>query len=141
HGNYEYYLWKKAQELESLGESAEELTGKPRKTAVEPTRALAQQSPAAPTSEGSTRRALTKTQARLEKQVARLEAEIAHLEEKVNAREAELANPDLYHDFGKWNLLHQEQEGWKRDLDRLTARWESLSAELEDVKHKLTAWS
>jgi ATP-binding cassette subfamily F protein 3 len=140
HGNYEYYLWKKAQELESITESTEELTGKQRKRSPEPTRALAQQSPAASTPAGGNRRDMTKTQARLEKQIARLEAEIASLEEKVRARDAELADPALYQDFGKWNLLHQEQEGWKRDLDRMTARWESLSAELEDVKHKLAAW-
>ena len=32
-----------------------------------------------------------------------------------------------------------EQDSWKRDLERLTSRWETLSAELEDVKQKLTA--
>lgn len=139
HGNYEYYLWKKAQDLQSIMESTEELTAKPRQTAPAPTRALAQQATATSAPAGSNRRDLTKTQTRLEKQVARLEAEIALLEEKVNAREVELADPALYQDFGKWNLLHQEQEEWKRDLDQLTARWESLAAELEDVKHKLAA--
>jgi len=57
----------------------------------------------------------------------------------VKARDLELADPKLYEDFGKWNSLHQEQETWKRDLDRMTARWASLSAELEEVKRKLEA--
>lgn len=139
HGNYEYYLWKKAQELESITETTEELAGKSRGKSPEPTRAMAQQSPAAPKRSGDDRRDLTKTHARLEKQVARLEEQIADLEQKVKARDVELADPELYRDFGKWNVLHQEQDGWKRDLERLTARWESLSAELEEVKHKLTA--
>ena len=52
-------------------------------------------------------------------------------------REIELADPGLYKEFTKWTALHQEQEQWKRDLERLTARWESLSAELEGVKQKL----
>jgi len=85
------------------------------------------------------RRDLTKTQARLEKQVARAEADIADSETKVKARLMELADPKLYEDFGRWNALHLEQESWKRDLERLTSRWESLSAELEEVKQKLTA--
>jgi ATP-binding cassette subfamily F protein 3 len=139
HGNYEYYLWKKAQELESITETTEELAGKSRGKSAEPTRAMAQQVPAPPKPSGGDRRDLTKTLARLEKQVARSEAEIADLEQKVKARDIELADPELYRDFGKWNVLHQEQDGWKRDLERLTARWESLSAELEEVKHKLTA--
>jgi ATP-binding cassette subfamily F protein 3 len=50
-----------------------------------------------------------------------------------------LADPKLYAEFDRWNLLHQEQETWQRDLERLTARWESLSAELEGVKQKLGA--
>jgi ATP-binding cassette subfamily F protein 3 len=139
HGNYEYYLWKKAQELESITETTEELAGKSRGKSPEPTRAMAQQIPAPPKPSGGDRRDLTKTHARLEKQVARLEGEIADLEQKVKGRDVELADPELYRDFGKWNVLHQEQDGWKRDLERLTARWESLSAELEEVRHKLAA--
>jgi ATP-binding cassette subfamily F protein 3 len=80
-----------------------------------------------------------KTQARLEKQVSRAEAEIAEAEAKVKARDAELADPKLYEEIGKWNVLHEEQDVWKRDLERLTARWETLSAELEGVKQKLGA--
>ncbi len=139
HGNYEYYLWKKAQELESITETTEELSGGSRDKSAEPTRAMAQQIPAAPKHTGGNRRDLVKTLARLEKQVARSEAEIVDLEQKVRARDIELADPELYQDFGKWNVLHQEQEEWKRDLERMTARWESLSAELEEVKHKLAA--
>lgn len=136
-GDYEYYLWKKAQEFESIKETSEELEGKAQGKSVAPTRAMAQQiQPKAPVGD---RRDLTKTQARLDKQVTRAEADIAEVESKVKAREVELADPKLYEDFGRWNALHQEQEAWKRDLERLTARWESLSAELEEIKSKLAA--
>ena len=138
-GDYEYYLWKKTQEFESIKESTEELDGKPQSKASAPTRAMTQQIQSPPKESGNERRDLTKTQARLEKQVARAESEIAELESKVKARELELADSSLYKDFGKWNVLHQEQDGWKRDLERMTARWESLSAELEGVKQKLGA--
>jgi ATP-binding cassette subfamily F protein 3 len=138
-GDYEYYLWKKAQEFESIKETKEELDGKSQAKSSAPTRAMAQQIQALPKESGGDRRDLTKTQARLEKQVTRAESEIAELENKVKAREIELADPALYKEFGKWNVLHQEQDVWKRDLERLTSRWESQSAELEEVKQKLGA--
>jgi len=136
-GDYEYYLWKKAQEFESIKETSEELEGTLGNGAPTPTRAIAQQ--IRPKASAVERRDLSKTQARLEKQIARAEADIAASESKVKARDLELADPKLYEDFGKWNSLHQEQETWKRDLDRMTARWASLSAELEEVKRKLEA--
>ena len=138
-GDYEYYLWKKAQEFESIKETKEELDGKPQAKSSAPTRAMAHQTQAPSKELGRDRRDLTKTHARLEKQVSRAESEIAELENKVKTRETELADPALYKEFGKWNVLHQEQDGWKRDLERLNARWESLSAELEEVKQKLGA--
>jgi len=137
-GDYEYYLWKKAQEFESIKESSEELTAKPPqdKTAG-PTKAMASQS--APKSSAADRRDLNKTQTRLEKQVARAEAEIADHESKIKERDQLLADPAVYQEFAKWNDLHQEQDLWKKELERLTARWESLSSELADVKQKLAA--
>ncbi len=140
-GDYEYYLWKKAQEFESIKETKEELDGKPQAKSSGPTRAMVQQIKTPPKDSGGNRRDLTKTHARLEKQVARAESEIADLEQKVKARESELADPALYKEFEKWNVLHQEQDGLKRDLERMTSRWESLSAEFEKVKKDLEAQS
>lgn len=136
-GDYEYYLWKKAQEFESIKESSEELDGKHHGKTAGPTKAMALQS--APKSSAGDRRDLNKTQARLEKQVARAEAEIAEQETKIKERDQVLADPALYQEFAKWNGLHQEQDMWKKDLERLTARWESLASELAEVKQKLAA--
>ncbi len=139
-GDYEYYLWKKAQELESIKESSDDLKGVEHAKTVAPTRAMVSQAPAKPSA--GDRRDLNKAQVRLEKQVARAEAEVDEHETKIKARDLELADPALYKDdFTKWSALHQEQDGWKKDLARLTARWETLSAELEDVKQKLTAFA
>jgi ATP-binding cassette subfamily F protein 3 len=139
-GDYEYYLWKKAQEVESIKETSEELKGTDRGTAAAPTRAMTSQVQAK--SSAGDRRDLNKTQARLEKQVARAEAEIAEYETKIKARDLELADPALYQDEStKWSTLHLEHDGWKKDLARLTTRWETLSAELEEVKQKLTAFA
>ena len=139
-GDYEYYLWKKAQEVESIKETSEELKGTDRGTAAAPTRAMTSQVQAK--SSAGDRRDLSKTQARLEKQVAKAEAEIAEYETKIKARDLELADPALYKDeFSKWSTLHLEHDGWKEELARLTARWETLSAELEEVKQKLSAFA
>jgi len=138
-GDYEYYLWKKTQEFDSIKESSEELVQKSREKDAGPTKAMAAQS--ATKSAAGDRRDLNKTQARLEKQVARAETEIAEHEMKIKERDQMLADPALYQEFSKWNGLHQEQDAWKKELERLTARWESLSSELAEVKQKLAAIS
>ena len=139
-GDYEYYLWKKAQEVESIKETSDDLKGVDRGKTVGPTRAMASQAPSK--SSAGDRRDLNKTQARLEKQVARAEAEIAEFESKIKTRDLELADPALYkNESTKWGALQIEYDGWKKDLARLTARWETLSAELEEVKQKLTAYA
>ena len=122
-------LWKKAQEFESIKESSEELAVEGRESRAAPTKAMASQT--APKVTGrETGVNLTKTQARLEKQVARAEAEIAEQETKIKGPRSELADPALYQEFSKWNGLHKEQDTWKKELERLTARWESLSSRI-----------
>lgn len=138
-GDYEYYLWKKAQEFESIKETSEELGKKTAPKTPVPTKAMTHPARTEPSSYD--RRDLNKTQARLEKQVSRAEAEIAEYEAKIKARDQELADPALYKAFGKWHDLHLQQETWKKELERLTARWEALSAELLGVKQKLEAIS
>ncbi|HEY6085611.1 MAG TPA: ABC-F family ATP-binding cassette domain-containing protein [Nitrospira sp.] len=139
-GDYEYYLWKKAQEFESIKESSEELTGNRQGKSNGSTKVMVSQSSRSQTkSSAGDRRDLNKTQARLEKQVARAETDIAAQEGKIKERDQMLTDPKLYEDFVRWNGLHQEQETWKKELERLTARWESLSAELSDVRQKLEA--
>jgi ATP-binding cassette subfamily F protein 3 len=83
------------------------------------------------------RRELSKTQTRLEKQIAGAEAQIAEIESRVRTRDQELANPALYQDYSRWHELHLEQCRWKEEAERLTARWGSLSQELEGIKQRL----
>ena len=131
-GDYEYYLWKRARELDALQaqEEAQALAPpkkrKPRST-LPPTEATLP-------SHKPTRRDVTKTINRLEKQVARAEEDVTALEERIEARAEELSAPELYRDFPRWNELHQERECWKRELEVLTNRWSALSTELADLK-------
>ncbi len=135
-GDYEYYLWKRSQELEALQKQDEtQASAKP------PTRHTRQRmSPPttnAPPSGAPTRRDMTKTINRLDKQVARSEADIADMEARIKTRAEELAAPALYQDFSRWNTLHQEHESWKHELETLTNRWAALSDKLESLKHQL----
>jgi ATP-binding cassette subfamily F protein 3 len=137
HGDYEYYLWKRAQELESIKESTADLAPTQKQA-----KASSQSLPPPPSAEkgkGGERRELTKSQARLKKQVARAEAEVAELEANIKSRDLELADPNLYQDFARWNDLHQEQDRWRVELERITAKWEALCQELEGVRQRLTA--
>jgi len=132
-GDYEYYLWKRAKELEDQIPPEANLenkkTKKKEKPRPEPTTNGAPSPSVAPAT--PSRRDLSKTIARLEKQVAKMEEDIATLEEQIKVRDVELANPATYQDYARWNGLHQEREQWTRDLDRLTHKWGDLSATLD----------
>ena len=134
-GDYEYYLWKRSQEFEAL--KAQEEAQKPSGEKKQKTRKLSPAAKAIPPSKIPTRRDMTKTINRLEKQVARSEEDITALEDRIKARTEELATPELYRDFPRWNELHQEHERWKEELDALTNQWSALSTELADLKDQL----
>jgi ATP-binding cassette subfamily F protein 3 len=144
-GDYEYYCWKRAKELEDQvppeAKSEKKKSKKkenPRKekpTTEHVTNGTATTS-VAPTT--PSRRDLSKSIARLDKQVAKAEEDIATLEEQIKARDLELAAPATYQDYARWNILHQEREKWSRDLDRLTHKWGDLSAQLESHKSQIS---
>ena len=141
-GDYEYYLWKRAQELKSIKETTDELAPREHRRAKARSKPASQHGMPPPPQgykipQGATRRERSKAQARLEQQVARVEAEIAELESCIRKRDQELADPILYQDFARWNALHLEQQGWKKDVERLTAQWGDLSQELDGVKQKV----
>ena len=73
----------------------------------------------------------------MEKQVSRTEQEIEILEKHIKARGVELAKPELYQDFSRWNELHLEHERWKNDLEILTNKWSDLSSQLESKKQEM----
>ena len=132
-GDYEYYLWKRAQELEALKAEEEALARpkqrKPRRTPTPTEAPLSSKKP--------TRREMTKSINRLEKQVARSEEDITAMEKRIKARAEELSAPELYQDFPRWNELHQEHERWKEELDVLTNQWSALSTKLAELKNQL----
>ena len=144
-GDYEYYCWKRAKELEDQippeakpqkkKSKKKEKPPKEKPTTEHVTNGTATTS-VAPTT--PSRRDLSKSIARLDKQVAKAEEDIATLEEQIKARDLELAAPATYQDYARWNILHQEREKWSRDLDRLTHKWGDLSAQLESHKSQIS---
>jgi ATP-binding cassette subfamily F protein 3 len=138
YGDYEYYLWKRAQELDSITQtSADPHPTAARPRAQRPGSGAPPPGPSGPRPHQPDRRVLSKSRARLEQQVAQAEAEIAELETRIKNRDRDLADLTLYQDFSRWQELYHEQERWKEDLERLTAKWSDLSQELEEAKKKL----
>ena len=137
-GDYEYYLWKRAQELDSIKGSQEDVAPTQKQAAHSDTKNNSTPGTAS-RSAAADRRDMSKAQARLEKQIARAEAEIVELESRLKARDLELADPAVYEKQDQWHTLHVEQGRWKAELERLTARWTALGEELESVKQKLQA--
>ncbi|WP_447969214.1 ABC-F family ATP-binding cassette domain-containing protein [Nitrospira sp. M1] len=140
-GDYEYYLWKRAQEWESIKQSTKNIdSAKPTKQHKQhkQPKAQATTTPPAPLPpQGPSRRELSKTIARLEKQVRKAEEEITTREERIAQRDKELADPATYQDYSRWNTLHQERDTWGRDLEKLTNRWSDLSTQLETARSQI----
>ena len=132
-GDYEYYLWKKTQEVESIKGAPE-----PKKPTPQPA-ARSRQAESSPAikGRGRQRRDLMKTLARVARQIARLETEISSGESRIKARDLELASEALYQDYAKWNVLNAERETWVKAQGELTAQWASLCEEAEKLRTKL----
>ncbi len=141
HGDYEYYLWKKMQEVESIKGTPELETPAPQ--APKPAKAVPTTAPRARPSEKIEksrtveRRDATKALARVERQIAKLEGEIAANDENIQARDKELACPDLYQDHERWTVLMKEREQWVKDQSVLTGQWADLCEQAEQLRAKL----
>jgi len=141
HGDYEYYLWKKVQEVEPI-KGTPELEA----NASHTSKVLKAAPTAAPRSKSSEkgeksrtneRRDATKTLARAERQIAKLEEAIAVGEKRIQARDAELAGQELYQDHARWTVLMKEREHWVKEQSVLTGQWAGLCEEAEKLRAKL----
>jgi ATP-binding cassette, subfamily F, member 3 len=133
-GDYEYYLWKRAQELEA--ETAEE-AAEQRRNGHEPTRPRgSHESP-----QGPDRRELVKGLGREERRLQDMEAAIAGLEERIRARDRELENEELYQDHERWHALHVERQQWDRDLEGLMEAWARQSETVAALRQQLETYN
>jgi ATP-binding cassette subfamily F protein 3 len=143
HGDYEYYLWKKMQEVESI-KGAPEAQAPAQPSATVPKTAPTS-APRARSSEKNDksrtveRKDATKSLARVERQIAKLEGEITTNDEKIQVRDKELACPELYQDHVRWTALMKEREQWVKDQSVLTSQWADLCEQAEELRAKLKA--
>jgi ATP-binding cassette subfamily F protein 3 len=133
HGDYEYYLWKKAQEIDSIkGGPQDEL--KPTAQSLSPAPTPREKGEKGP---GGRRRDLSKALARGERQISRLEEEIAQADDLIRTRAAELADSEVYQDPVRWNRLSKEHERWVKEQATRTSQWATLCEEAERVRAQL----
>src|SRR5713226_3221648 len=133
HGDYEYYLWKKVQEVEPI-KGTPELEANASHTSKVPKAAPTAAPRSKPSEKGeksrtSERRDATKALARAERKIAKLEEEIAAGEKRIQARDQELAGESLYQDHQRWTVLMKEREHWVKEQSVLTGQWAGLCEE------------
>jgi ATP-binding cassette subfamily F protein 3 len=132
-GNYAYYLWKQARELEEAGDE-EATAGKG--NGHPPVRARGPgQSPQRPD-----RREVVKALGRAERQLQEIEGAIAKLEAQMRARDRELASAELYQDHVRWHALHLERQQWEANLERLMEEWGRRSEATAELRQRIQAY-
>jgi ATP-binding cassette, subfamily F, member 3 len=131
-GDYEYYLWKRAQELTGEASANGNHAGGQRQAA-----ALARGKGQA--EQGPDRRELVKALGRAERRSADMEAAIAAMEERMRARDQELRDPELYQDHQRWHALHLERQQWDKDLECLMEDWTQESEAVVTLRQQISA--
>ena len=147
-GDYEYYCWKRSKELEDQIPPEAKLEKKKSKKKQKPEKEK-------PTTEHITNGATYNTNSCAlppnhlgetsqkaspdwRNKSPQRKKRLPQLEEQIKARDVELAAPETYQDYSRWNTLHQEREKWTRDLDRLTHKWGDLTVQLEKQQSQIS---
>jgi ATP-binding cassette, subfamily F, member 3 len=131
-GDYEYYLWKRAQELEAeAGDGAVNARQNGHQSARSPANSGGPR--------GHDRRELVKSLGREERRVADMEGAIAELEGRIRARDRELEREELYQDHERWHALHLERQRWDKDLERLMEEWARQTEAVAELRQQVSA--
>jgi ATP-binding cassette subfamily F protein 3 len=122
-GDYEYYLWKRSEELEleASAESAEATAEKPK-------------------SQAAGRRKLAKALNKVERTLARNEARIGELEDEIAALDAELGLESTYQDYERWAELETQQRDKKAELEGVMEAWQTDGEQVEELRAELDEW-
>src|SRR5690606_18958045 len=135
-GDYEYFLWKRAQELDAEAEDEEEQESTARRNGRHPERSRAAR-PRTPTAD---RRELVKALDRAERRLAQMETAVEELEERIRARDRELESETLYQDHERWHALHLERRQWDQDLEQLMEAWAQQSEQVAALQQQIEAY-
>ncbi|MBI3325327.1 MAG: ATP-binding cassette domain-containing protein [Nitrospinae bacterium] len=132
-GDYEYYLWKRARELDEEADAAETASERNGRLPI-------RQRSLKGSAQGVSRRELVRALGRAERQLEETEGAIAELEARIRARDQELASTELYQDHLRWHALYKERQDWNADLEDLMAEWASRSEEIDMLRQQLSAY-
>jgi ATP-binding cassette subfamily F protein 3 len=132
-GDYEYYLWKRARELDS--EADAEGAESSRNGHREARARVSTQIPQRPD-----RRELVKALGREERRMGDMEAAIAELEGRIRSRDRELESATLYQEHARWHALHLERQQWDRDLERLMEEWARQSENVIALRQQVESY-
>ncbi|HEY3198642.1 MAG TPA: ABC-F family ATP-binding cassette domain-containing protein [Nitrospirales bacterium] len=133
HGDYEYYLWKKTQEIDSIKGGPEDQL-KPTAQPLAPAPAPREKGEKGP---GGRRRDLSKALSKAERQISRLEEEIAQADDLIRTRTAELADSEVYQDPARWDRLNKDHEQCLKEQAARTSQWATLCEEAEELRAQL----
>jgi ATP-binding cassette subfamily F protein 3 len=131
-GDYEYYLWKRAQELDAA--TADEGGDEPRNDHQSARSPGSSQGP-----QGADRRELVKSLGREERRVMDMEGAIAELEERIRSRDQELEREELYQDHERWHALYLQRQQWDKDLERLMEAWARQTEAVVQLRQQVSA--
>jgi ATP-binding cassette, subfamily F, member 3 len=123
-GDYEYYLWKRSEELE-IADSAAAGTSAGAATADKGKSHAAQ------------RRKLSKALSKVERALNRNETRITELEGAIEALDAELGREETYQDYERWAALEAEQSEKKAELETVMETWQSDGERVEGLRAEL----
>ena len=131
-GDYEYYLWKRAQELTAeTHDEAVDARQNGHQSARSPASSREPQEPG--------RRELVKSLGREERRVADLEGAIAELEERIRTRDQELEREELYQDHERWHAFYLERQQWEKDLERRMEEWARHTEVVVELRQQVSA--
>jgi ATP-binding cassette, subfamily F, member 3 len=131
-GDYEYYLWKRARELEAeTGDGVMDERQNGHQSARSPGSSQGTQGP--------DRRELVKSLGREERRMADMEGAIAELEGRIRWRDQELEREELYQDHERWHALYLERQQWDKDLERLMEEWARQTEAVVELRQQVSA--
>ncbi len=134
-GDYEYYLWKRASELEEH-EAEEPATPDPAEDAK--TAKARDTRKKELSSEEQSRRELVKTLARLERRFQQLEQTIAVCEKSINSLNEEMNQDTVCRDYTRWQTLKEQYDRQESEHQAAISEWDSLDDAISRLRDQIT---
>ena len=140
-GDYEYYIYKKAQLGERLlgrGKARPDMPGAEPEADEVAARRPAEDAKARKRREAGLRNSHHRTVAPIARELEIVEARVAEVEAAVEALEARMIEPDFFDDAEEMQRVYTRKADLESEHESLLARWESLAERLEEAEQALS---